>query len=523
MQENACFLCYNREEIRERGWKMGRKRCIIPWALPFGARKAALCFALATLAGLAAWLLLRGSSGIPGPGKELTAAAEGLTDYRVELRLLPEENALAISETIRFRNGTGDALDHLVLRTWLNAFQSEEKSPAALEEVYSACYPEGFSPGGLTVYNVTWNGQAANHEFVNSDETALKIAIPALSPGESGTLFFRCLARIPHCTYRTGYADGCWQMGNALPLLSVYRDGAWRTDEYSPIGDPFLSECANFHVTLEAPEGHVPACSAALTREKDGLWHGDLPAARDLALCVYERAAVTKGKVGNTLILSYADDSGEASRALEKAKKALETFSALYGEYPYPTLSVCKADFPFSGMEYPALCMIGKGQYSAEKSDSLELTVAHETAHQWFYALVGSDQVLAPWQDEAICEYAMLRYVQKRYGQGSFEALKYYRVDAPMMENVPGSLTPGSPISYYNNYQDYRTVVYGRGAALLLALDDFLPGGADAFLKAYVKEFAFQFVTRKEFEDFMNAYSGMDASPLLLDYLDTEM
>ncbi len=117
----------------------------------------------------------------------------------------------------------------------------------------------------------------------------------------------------------------------------------------------------------------------------------------------------------------------------------------------------------------------------------------------------------------------MLRYVQKRYGQSSYEALKYYRVDAPIMESVPGSLTPGSPISYFSNYQDYRTVVYGRGAALLMALDDFLPGGTDAFLKAYAKEFAFQHVTRKQFEAFLNDYSGLDASPLLLDYLDTAM
>ncbi len=505
----------------ERGWKMGRKRCIIPTALPHGRGIAVGVCLSAALVGLLIWLLFLQNGGVDGGSPY--AAPEGLTDYRVELRLLPEESALAISETVTFRNGTGETLDRLMLRTWLNAFKSEETSPAALEELYDACYPEGFSPGGMTVYNVEWNGQAANHEFVNADETALQISIPALGPGESGTLFFRCLAKIPHCAYRTGYAGSCWQLGNVLPLMSVYENGAWRADEYAPIGDPFVSECANFQVTLDVPEGYAPACSAALAKDRDGLWRGKLSAARDLALCVYERAAVAKGRAGETQILSYAATDAEAKRALDCAKKALQTFSELYGGYPYPALTICKADFPFSGMEYPALCMIGKDQYAEDKADSLELTVAHETAHQWFYALVGSDQALSPWQDEAICEYAMLRYVQKRYGQSSYDALKYYRVDTPMMESVPGSLTPGSPISYYNSYRDYRTVVYGRGAALLLALDDFLPGGADAFLKAYVKEFAFRLASRKQFEAFLNAYSGMDAGPLLLDYLDTMM
>ena len=523
MQEKHRFMCYNVEEIKERGWKMAGKRCIMfPRMAHRWQRTAALC-AAAVLLIVLMWQLLPWESGIPKPGQALKAALEGLTDYTVELRLIPEENTAAISETIRYRNDTGNTLDCLVLRTWLNAFETEETSPAALEELYDACYPNGFSPGRLTLYDVTWNGQAAKHAYANPDKTALQIEIPALSPGESGTLFFRCVAAIPNCAYRTGRANGCWQLGNVVPLLSVYTDGQWRTDGYSPIGDPFVSRCGNFHVSLFAPEGYTPACSAALTKEKNGLWQGDLPSARDLALCVYESVQVVKGKEGNTLILSYADTEEHAKRALNDAKKAVQTFCGLYGDYPYPTFSVCQADFPFSGMEYPALCMVGKDQYAEEKADSLELTIAHETAHQWFYALVGSDQALSPWQDEALCEYAVLRYVLKRYGQSSFEALKYYRVDAPMMENIPVSLTPGSPISYYNNYQDYRTIVYGRGAALLMALDEFLPKGTDDFLKAYAKEFAFQFVTRTQFEDFLNRSSGQDTGPLLTDYLDTMM
>ena len=516
-------MCYNVEEIRERGWKMEQKRCIMIARLTRRQMRMALLFAVAALAGLLMWVFPAGKDSIPAPGKALLNASEHLTDYRVDLRLIPEEKALAISQSIQYQNHTGEGLNQLMLRTWLNAFESEETSPAALEELYDACYPNGFSPGGLTLYDVTWNDEAAEHTYVNADKTALQINIPELKQGESGTLFLRCVAAIPSCAYRTGYVDRCWQLGNVVPLLSVYENGEWRTDAYFPIGDPFISECANFHVSLDVPEGFVPACTAALTKGKDGLWRGDLPAARDLALCVYDQAAVAKGKCGNTLVLSYANTDAEAKRVLEDAKKALQTFSALYGEYPYPTFSVCQADFPFGGMEYPALCMIGRDQYSAEKADSLELTIAHETAHQWFYALVGSDQALSPWQDEALCEYAVLRYVQKRYGQSSFEALKYYRVDAPMMENVPGSLTPGSPISYYNNYQDYRTIVYGRGAALLMALDEFLPNGTDDFLETYVKVFAFQYVTRPQFESFLNSYSGWDTGPLLTDYLDTIM
>ncbi len=515
-------MCYNHEKPMERGWKMERKRCIIPVVFPRRFWIPALLSAL-LLAGAAVFLLTRGDDGTVKPGDALLTASQGLTEYRATLRMDPEAGTLAISETVDYVNATGESLNDLSLRLWINAFKKEETSPASLEEIYDACYFAGFSPGGMTVYDVLWNGERVDFAFSNEDETALRFAIPTLLPGERGTLLFRGVAQIPQCAYRTGRTEGIWQLGNVIPLMAHWENGEWRQDAYAPIGDPFVSDCANFDLSVYVPEGWTPACSAPLKKKADGLWQGTILAARDAALCLYENGKTAKARLGDTLILSYAAGEEEARAALKYGKKALETFSSLYGPYPYPVYTLCQTDFPFGGMEYPALSMIGKSLYAGDKRETLELTVAHETAHQWFYALVGSDQALSPWQDEALCEYAMLRYVQKRYGQSSFDTLKYYRADAPMAEGVSGSLTPGSPISYFSNFTDYRTVVYGRGAALLLALDEFLPGGTDAFLKAYVQAFSFGYVTRARFEAFLNRYSGLDAGPLLLDYLDTVM
>ncbi len=516
-------MCYNGKEPAEGGWKMAGKRCIIT-VLP--ARRRVILAAVLGAAVLAVLLLALRSGGTVTPraeGARLKEAAQGLTDYAVTLRLDDQENTLAISESIRYRNDTGDTLSSLVVRLWLNAFQTEDASPAALEELFDACYPEGFSAGYVTLYDVLWNGERAAYAYVNDDLTALEIQIPVLAAGEQGELTLRCVANIPICAYRVGKVGRDYQLGNVVPLLSLYRDGAWRTDAYSPVGDPFVSECANFHVTLHAPEGYVPACSAFLQKGADGTWRGELSAARDLCLCLSPDYVLAAGWAGQTAVYSCAKTDQGAKRALEYAKKALETYSELYGAYPYPAFTVCAVSFPFGGMEYPGLCMIGEENYGEDKADTLELTVAHEAAHQWFYALVGSDQALQPWQDEALCEYAVLRYVRARYGQGSFEALKYYRADAPMREHLAGSLTPGSPIDYFSSLSDYRTVVYGRGAALLLALDELLPGGADGFLRAYAEEYAFRFASRADFESCLNRYAGMDCSPLLLDYLDTVM
>ena len=502
---------------------MADKRCIIHL---FRSRwgKALLAVACVVLAVAVALALRSGPGGEADVSSRLLQASEGLNRYELALRLVPEEHALAISETLTCRNDTGGPLDHLALRTWINAFRTEETSPAASEELYDACYPEGFSPGGLRLDDVMWNGERASYGYADEAMTALRIDIPPLAPGEEGTLFLRCVETIPCCAYRTGYVGNAYQLGNVIPLLSRWENGAWRQDPYTAVGDPFLSECANFTLTLRLPEEMgAPICTCPLTRDEDGVWQGEALAARDVALGIMPDANRATCRAGNTVIHSLAKTEAGAKRALEDARKALETYASLYGEYPYPSLTVCSADFPFGGMEYPGLIMIGESNYLDSRADTLELEVAHETAHQWFYALVGSDQVRDPWQDEAICEYAMLRYVKQRYGQGSFDTLKSFRVDAPMRESHLGALTPGSPIDYFSSLSDYAAVVYGRGAALMLALDEMLPGGVDAFLRVYAGTFAFQFATRQDFEALLNAYAAADLTPLITDYLDTAM
>ncbi|MBR1586113.1 MAG: M1 family metallopeptidase [Clostridia bacterium] len=500
---------------------MAGKRCII---LPLRSKRgrwAALGALLLAICALI-WLFRPRQTTPPPPSEALTAAAKELTDYDVTLKLIPERRQVSITERVAFINDTGDTLTSLLLRTWLNAFQSEEDSPAATEELYDACYPQGFSEGKLTLHDVAWNGTQTAWRYDDDAQTALRVDIPPLAAGQTGELLLRCVVQIPLCAHRSGGLGDTYQLGNVIPQLSLYQDHAWRADPYTSVGDPFVSSCANYTFSVYLPEGYVPACSAPLTRGQDGAWRGSILAARDVALCLSpDYCQASARAAGGAAVYAYAKTEAGARRVAEDAKRAIDVFSGLFGPYPYPALTVCAVDFPFGGMEYSGLVMIGQSNFLDSQQDTMELTVAHETAHQWFYSLVGSDQVYAPWQDEALCQYAMLRYVRARYGQGSFDTLKYYQVDSPMAENIPGSLTPGSPIDYFGDLTAYSSVVYGRGAALLLALDEMLPGGADAFLRAYAEAFAYRFATRQDFEAFLNNYAGMDCSPLLLDYLDT--
>lgn len=459
-------------------------------------------------------------------GARAQSASVGLDTYDFQLVFRPVESQLAVSMTLAFTNRTGDTLEDIMLRTWAGAYQSEEHSPAATDELFAACYPGGFSSGGIQLQGVWWNGDYAQEAaFADAAQTALRVPVGELNPGESGTLKLNCLLTIPQCAHRFGYANGVWQFGNALPILAAYDEGVWRMDAYAPVGDPFVSACANYTVSIALPKGYQCAASAACetlqTADGQKITCRAL-AVRDFAFALSDSWTQSVRRVNGVRVLSYAGEQKAAERAAEYALEAIKVFEALYGAYPWDTFTLCAVDFPFGGMEYPGLVLIGQTYCAPDYAATLELIVAHETAHQWFYGLVGSDQFYQPWQDEALCEYAMLRYARARYGQTAYENLLLTRVQAPMRESIPRGVTPGSPVTYFADLDGYTAVVYGRGAAFLLAAEE-MTGDLTGFLRAYCDQFAFKLATREDFEALLRAWSGVDITPLMIDYLDTYM
>ena len=451
-------------------------------------------------------------------------AAQGLDEYRYDLRFLPDEMALYGTMELDFTNRTDNALESIVLRTYANAYQREENSPAAIDYFYDGSYKNGFSAGSITIEGLWWNDAIiTNWRYSDDAQTVLHVPIDALATGESGQMLLRFKLKIPNCAHRFGYSEGVWQFGNALPTLSLFENGAWRTDPYCAVGDPFVSACANYTVSILAPEGFTCAAGAAVTTEKtdDGLrFRTQGHALRDFAFALSREWVSASEKVSGTRVTAYAFDQKTAQAAAKYGAQAVKTYSKLYGDYAWPQLTICMVDFPAGGMEYAGLFFISRAYSAPDLRATMELVIAHEAAHQWFYALVGSDQYNQPWQDEALSEFAMLQYAKARYGQSAYENLLYTRVKAPMQENIVSRITPGSPVDHFGSYDDYSTVVYGRGAALIEAIDT-LTGNANAFLRAYCDEFAFSFATRNDFERCLNRWSGMDLSPLVLDYIDT--
>ena len=89
--------------------------------------------------------------------------------------------------------------------------------------------------------------------------------------------------------------------------------------------------------------------------------------------------------------------------AVKYVKEAFSFANMKIGPYPYKKLFVVKASIPLQGMEFSNMVFIADRCFN-DKQD-LKRILYHEIFHQWFYGIIGTDQVNEPFMDEGIVNY----------------------------------------------------------------------------------------------------------------------
>ena len=320
----------------------------------------AVGLALAAVA-LAALLLWPRQLLLPQPpGQTLLAAATGLDQVTLDVTLNPETRVMQVRQSMTLTNRTGAAQQSLTLRAYANAFASEETSPAAIDALYDACYPAGFTQGYITVQSMSlaMGGMPATaqpYAYADDAGTVMQLALPnAWGAGQAITLETEYTVIIPEAAYRFGVSDEVMALGNAFLIPAPFLDGAPVTDGYFSIGEPFMSECRNYEVRLTLPEGYAVAATAAPVPQGNASGMQTLsmsaPAVRDFALCVSQVWRRAQAMQNGVLVSAYAKGSAAAHALLADAKAALAQYGQRYGEYPYPAYTLCETALPLESM-----------------------------------------------------------------------------------------------------------------------------------------------------------------------------
>ncbi len=313
-----------------------------------------------------------------------------------------------------------------------------------------------------------------------------------------------------------GYAD-VLSLAHAYPTVAVFEDGAWDTRVPPSQGDPLYAETAFFLVKVRAPAARtLVASGAAVTRELEGKTQEVVFAAgpvRDFYL-VSGDYIEQHLSIGEVTIRSYAPaDLTEGSwRGLQYARDAVQTFEDEFGPYPYRELDIVAVPVTAGGIEFPGIFNVSNPYYE-QPGGFFETIVVHETAHQWFFGLVGNNQLTEPWLDEALAQYATLRYYGAVRGEESADAFRRY-LQASWTAALRRDIPIGRPVDSYSELT-YSAIVYGRGPLFFEALaDEVGQETLSATLRDYVQTYAYRVADTEGFKDVAEENCGCDLTPL---------
>lgn len=312
---------------------------------------------------------------------------------------------------------------------------------------------------------------------------------------------------------RIGYSSAAqiaW-LGTAFPLLA-WQDGVgWVRDPAVPVtGESTTSETfdlASLRVT--APSRYAVAGAGRATGTKPGsapdttVHEFTADAVRDVSITVGRIVLSTFDASGTsvTLALPQVGSRADAERWRAQISESLAELVAQFGPVPYPQLWISVLPEVTDGVEYPGAVQLGD-VYPAQD----RWLITHELAHQWFYGLVGNNQGLHPWLDEALATYA----------QEVVDPTKLSQEDPQEWMGIDGAV--GESMAQWNvrrrSSDAYVSTVYRQGArALLQARQAAGPEAFDAAIQEYLRANAHRIATP---QDFAAALEGLPEARRIL-------
>jgi len=432
--------------------------------------------------------------------------------YDLQLFVADDRKSIKVEQVLRMTNLENLPLDDLYFHLFAN-----------------------YSGGEIVFSQILVNDQIADYQK-EEDDTILHIKLAEPLPvGE--ILLVKMVYDIIIPTVMGGnyglfgYFDSVLVLDTFYPMLAVYDTDGWHNQKPDPVGDLTFTDASFYRVTVDFPADMV-AVSSGLEIENSTSGNRTrsvfaIGPARDFYLALSEDYIKVSEQVGEVLVNSYAPPANEdgANIALDAAVHALNIFSSYFGNYPYTELDVISSPMQAMGIEYPGIVGIGTNLYELDEKtgttrnpDILESVVVHEVAHQWFYNLVGNDQVNEPWLDESVSQFATGLYYDERYSATVGEQYRMSwigRWNRIQQEKIP----IGLPVSAYDA-KTYSPIIYGRGPYFLLELEKTLGSDLNTrFWKEYVARYQWQISTTSGFRKLAEEECGCQLGDLFIDWI----
>ena len=323
----------------------------------------------------------------PGAATEIVPGSVNRTSlfvdatYDASLRISWGTRKISVDSTATIHNTSGAPIDRIELNT----------IAARL--------------GSIRLHSVTVDGVSTG--ATRSDQTII-VPLGGILPVDATT---RIRVRF-HALLRDNLSGSNWLFTKANGIIDLYRWLPWvsrKIDFDRPNhGDPF-----------ETPSSRSVVVRITTSRALDLATSGDRTSVsadgltqtfaatnvRDFTVTAATDYRTRSRVVRDSVVRVYYRPGAPGAAMLDAAADAFDILERRLGAYPHRTFRVAQSAGAY-GMESPGLVWIPTGVAAS----NLRYLAAHETAHQWFYGIVGNDQAKQPFADEAAADFAA-RYV----------------------------------------------------------------------------------------------------------------
>lgn len=376
-------------------------------------------------------------------------------DYAITVSLNDTSHTLEGVETLTYHNHSPDSLPFIWIHLWPNAYKndktaySEQKIREGQTDFYFSNNDEkgyinrlDFKIGGISLLTED------HPQYID----VIKLVLPTpLLPGDSITIQTPFHVKIPYRFSRMGRVDQNYSFTQWYPKAALYDKDGWHPMPYLEWGE-YYNDFGNYDVQVTLPSNYVTGATGMLQNTDEVAWlktHNIAPAApapskkKDM-FAKKEKAFIPSSKQTKTLHYTaqqvtdfawFADKNfivkydtiqldnhtidawnftlpGEEKKwnnSLQFTKKAIRFYTAHLGTYPYPQVSVvCDALKSFDGMEYPMITILNTTKKELERE--LDVLIAHEVGHNWFQAILATNERNHIWMDEGMNTYIEQKY-----------------------------------------------------------------------------------------------------------------
>jgi hypothetical protein len=292
---------------------------------------------------------------------------------------------------------------------------------------------------------------------------------------------------------------GVMLLGTAYPVLAVRDGDDWQRKVEASVGDALYTEVGDYEVAIETA-GDVALYTSGeergdleINRYRKRDFAGEN--LRNFAFIAGRTLRSSERAVSGVRVRSIytADHETTGRRVLGVAAEAVRIFVARFGESPFKTINVTEAPLVagVGSTEFAGLGVVASAFYvdfdapatrnlpeivreqRASVEDSLEFTVAHVVAHQWWGASVGNDPERAPVLDESLAHWSALFYYQEMHGperaalalddqlRGVYQIYRTFGGD---------DMAADRDAHEYRNSFQYSAIVSSKGALMFNAL-----------------------------------------------------